>query len=117
MNNTILNYGSISICIEGKRKCVEEGTLIKNFIQKLKDFNSDDKNDHEKVNQILIGCTRFLMNVSILRRGKEEIYENKGIEIMFELFILKLFVLLLLFTSFILLSFEFILILLKSFLL
>ena len=85
LNNTILNYGSISICIEGKRKCVEEGTLIKNFIQKLKDFNSDDKNDHEKVNQILIGCTRFLMNVSILRRGKEEIYENKGIEIMFEL--------------------------------
>ena len=85
LNNTILNYGSISICIEGKRKCVEEGTLIKNFIQKLKDFNSDDKNDHEKVTQILIGCTRFLMNVSILRRGKEEIYENKGIEIMFEL--------------------------------
>ena len=85
LNNTILNYGSISICTEGKMKCVEEGTLIKNFIQKLKDFNNDDKKDHEKASQILIGCTRFLMNVSILRRGKEEIYENKGIEIMFEL--------------------------------
>ena len=85
LNNTILNYGSISICNDGKKKCVEEGTLIKNFIQKLKDFNNDDKNDKEKVSQILIGCTRFLMNVSILRRGKEEIYENKGIEIMFEL--------------------------------
>ena len=85
LNNTILNYGSISICNDGKKKCVEEGTLIKNFIQKLKDFNNDDKNDKEKVIQILIGCTRFLMNVSILRRGKEEIYENKGIEIMFEL--------------------------------
>lgn len=84
--NTILNYGSISICEEGKLKCVEEGTIIKNFIEKLKEFNNDDKRDAKKVVQILIGCTRFLMNVSILRRGKEEIYEFKGIETLFELF-------------------------------
>ena len=87
LENTILNYGSIAICEEGKKQCVEEGTIIKNFIQKLKEFNSDDKykNNKEQVNRILVGCTRFLMNVSILKRGKEEIYENEGIEIMFNL--------------------------------
>ena len=85
LENTILNYGSLAICEEGKKKCVEEGTVISNFIEKLKKFNNDDKNDVNKVIKILIGCTRFLMNVSILKRGKEEIYDNGGIEIMFEL--------------------------------
>ena len=85
LENTILNYGSIAICEEGKKQCVEEGTIIKNFIQKLKDFGIDDKNNQEQVNRILVGCTRFLMTVSILKRGKEEIYENNGIEIMFSL--------------------------------
>ena len=83
LENTILNYGSISICEEGKKQCVEEGTIIKNFIQKLKEFNNDEKNDKAQVNRILVGCTRFLMNVSILKRGKEEIFENEGIEILF----------------------------------
>ena len=63
----------------------EEGTIIKNFIEKLKKFNLDDKNDIEQVKRILIGCTRFLMNVSILKRGKEEIFENEGIETLFSL--------------------------------
>ena len=85
LENTILNYGSLAICEEGKKKCVEEGTIISNFIEKLKTFNNDDKNDENKVKKILIGCTRFLMNVSILKRGKEEIYDNNGIDIMFEL--------------------------------
>ena len=85
LENTILNYGSLAIYEEGKKKCVEEGTVISNFIEKLKKFNNDDKNDVNKVIKILIGCTRFLMNVSILKRGKEEIYDNGGIEIMFEL--------------------------------
>ena len=85
LENTILNYGSIAICEEGKKQCIEEGTIIKNFIQKLKDFGIDDKNNQEQVNRILVGCTRFLMTVSILKRGKEEIYENNGIEIMFSL--------------------------------
>lgn len=85
LENTILNYGSIAICEEGKKACVEEGTIIKNFIEKLKKFNLDDKNDIEQVKRILIGCTRFLMNVSILKRGKEEIFENEGIETLFSL--------------------------------
>ena len=83
LENTILNYGSISICEEGKKQCVQEGTIIKNFIQKLKEFNTDEKNDKAQVNRILVGCARFLMNVSILKRGKEEIFENEGIEILF----------------------------------
>ena len=85
LENTILNYGSIAICEEGKKQCVEEGTIIKNFIQKLKAFNADEKNDKAQVIRILVGCTRFLMNVSILKRGKEEIFENEGIDIMFNL--------------------------------
>ena len=89
LENTILNYGSISICEEGKKQCVEEGTIIKNFIQKLKEFNNDEKNDKAQVNRILVGCTRFLMNVSILKRGKEEIFDNEGIEIMFNLLMNK----------------------------
>ena len=85
LENTILNYGSLAICEEGKKKCVEEGTIITNFIQKLKKFNNDESIDINKVTKILVGCTRFLMNVSILKRGKEEIFDNGGIEIMFEL--------------------------------
>ena len=85
LENTILNYGSLAICEEGKKKCVEEGTIISNFIQKLKKFNKDESIDINKVTKILIGCTRFLMNVSILKRGKEEIFDNGGIEIMFDL--------------------------------
>ena len=85
LENTILNYGSLAICEEGKKKCVEEGTIIINFIEKLKNFNNDEKNDPNKVKKILVGCTRFLMNASILKRGKEEIYDNNGIDIMFEL--------------------------------
>lgn len=85
LENTILNYGSLSICEEGKAKCVEEGTIIKNFIGKLKDFNNNQKINAEKATKILIGCTRFLMNASILRKGKAEIFENQGIENIFEL--------------------------------
>ena len=85
LENTILNYGSLAICEEGKKKCVEEGTIIINFIEKLKNFNNDEKNDPNKVKKILVGCTRFLMNASILKRGKEEIYDNNGIDVMFEL--------------------------------
>ena len=85
LENTILNYGSLAICDEGKKKCVEEGTIITNFIQKLKKFNQDESIDINKATKILIGCTRFLMNASILKRGKEEIFDNGGIDIMFEL--------------------------------
>ena len=84
LENTILVYGSISICDEGKDACVKEGTLIKNFLEKLKKFSGDNSIDKETL-KILIGCTRFLMNVSILKRGKVEIFENNGIEILFSL--------------------------------
>ncbi len=85
LENTILVYGSISICDEGKDACVKEGTIIKNFLEKLKKFNEDSSIDKEKALKILIGCVRFLMNVSILKRGKVEIFENNGIEILFSL--------------------------------
>ncbi len=85
LENTILVYGSISICDEGKDACVKEGTIIKNFLGKLKKFNEDNSIDKEKALKILIGCVRFLMNVSILKRGKVEIFENNGIEILFSL--------------------------------
>jgi hypothetical protein len=70
--NVILNYGSISLCEEGKFNCVEEGSLITNILEFLKDKNSGLK--------ILIASTRFLMSASILKRGKVEIFENDGLE-------------------------------------
>ena len=85
LENTILVYGSLSICDEGKDACVKEGTLIKNFLEKLKKFNNDNSINDKKALAILIGCVRFLMNVSILKRGKVEIFENNGIEILFNL--------------------------------
>jgi hypothetical protein len=70
--NVILNYGSLSLCEQGKKNCVEEGSLITNILKFLKDQESSLK--------ILIASTRFLMSASILKRGKVEIYENNGLE-------------------------------------
>jgi hypothetical protein len=83
LENTILVYGSLSLCEEGKRKCVEEGTLIINFINKINSFLNDETIPQETAVKIIIGCVRFLMSVSILKRGKVEIYENKGIDTLF----------------------------------
>ena len=77
LESVIRVYGSLAICEEGKKKCVEEGTLIVNFIEKIQNFN-------EKQIKIVVGCIRFLMNISILKRGKAEIFENKGIETLFK---------------------------------
>ena len=77
LESVIRVYGSLAICEEGKKKCVEEGTLIVNFIEKIQNFN-------EKQIKIVVGCIRFLMNISILKRGKVEIFENKGIETLFK---------------------------------
>ena len=85
LENTILVYGSLSLCEEGKRKCVEEGTLIVNFINKINSFLNDETIPQETATKIIIGCVRFLMSVSILKRGKVEIYENKGIETLFSI--------------------------------
>lgn len=38
LENIFLVYSSISLCQEGKRKCVEEGTIIGNFINKINKF-------------------------------------------------------------------------------
>ena len=85
LENTILVYGSLCLCEEGKRKCVEEGTLIVNFINKMQSFLNDEAIPQETAVKIIIGCVRFLMSVSILKRGKVEIYENKGIETLFSI--------------------------------
>jgi ribosomal protein S8 len=71
--NTILNYGSLSLCEQGKKLCVEEGSLIKNILSFLK--------KESELLPILIASTRFLMSVSILKRGKVEIYEDEGLEV------------------------------------
>jgi hypothetical protein len=70
--NVLINFGSLSLCEEGKRDCVEDGDLIKIIISFL-------KNDIDS-SPILIYSTRFLNNVSILKRGKVEIFENDGLE-------------------------------------
>lgn len=75
--NVLLNYGSISLCEEGKKNCVEQGSLITNILNFLRDQESSLK--------ILIASTRFLMSASILKRGKVEIYENDGLESCIEL--------------------------------
>lgn len=85
LENVILVYGSLAICEEGKKMCSEEGSIIKNFIEKIKKYSIDENIKEEKKRNILIGCIRFLMNISILKRGKIEIYEYDGIDTLFEL--------------------------------
>lgn len=80
LENTILNYGSISLCEDGKKKCVEEGTLITKMISKLRKYQNEDRDL-----KILIASTRFLMSASILKRGKVEIFELNGLDICFDL--------------------------------
>lgn len=81
----ILNYGSISFCEEGKRECVKEGSLIKNILKFLildKNLSYGNKNN---MLPIIIASTRFLNSVSILKRGKVEIYEENGLDILFDI--------------------------------
>ncbi len=72
----ILNYGSLSLCEDGKKACVEEGSLIKGIMYYLDDFSNLN---------VLAACTRFLNSASILKRGKVEIYENKGVDMVMRL--------------------------------
>lgn len=74
LENVLLNYGSLSLCEEGKQACVGEGSLIKIIINFLIEHNSPDKLG------ILIATIRFFMSVSILKKGKEEIFEFKGLD-------------------------------------
>jgi len=74
LENILLNFGSISLCEEGKKACIDEGTLISITIPYLEQHNSSDKLN------ILIATIRFFMSVSILKKGKEEIFEFKGLD-------------------------------------
>ena len=74
LENVLLNYGSLSLCEQGKQACIDEGSLIKIIINFLNEHNSSDKLG------ILIATIRFFMSVSILKRGKEEIFEYKGLD-------------------------------------
>ena len=82
LENTINVYGSLAICEEGKKKCVEEGTIIINFLNKIESLVNENDFHQQKL-KILIGCIRFLMQTSILKKGKVEIFENNGIDILF----------------------------------
>lgn len=75
LENILLNFGSISLCEEGKKACITEGTLISIIIPFLEKHKSI-----ERLN-ILIATIRFFMSVSILKKGKEEIFEFKGLDL------------------------------------
>ena len=76
LENILLNFGSMSLCEEGKKVCIDEGDLISITIQYLEEHNTPDKLN------ILIATIRFFMSVSIAKKGKEEIFEFKGLEFM-----------------------------------
>jgi hypothetical protein len=85
LENVLLNYGSLSLCEEGKQDCINEGSLIKIIINFLNEHNSKEKLG------ILIATIRFFMSVSILKKGKEEIFEYKGLDY-FMVFLIILFI-------------------------
>ena len=64
LENVLLNFGSISLCEQGKMECINEGSLIKIIITFLNDHNSFDKIG------IVISTIRFFMSVSILKKRK-----------------------------------------------
>jgi len=74
LESVLLNYGSLSLCDQGKQACIDEGSLIKIIMNFLNEQNTPDKLG------ILIATIRFFMSVSILKKGKEEIYEYKGLD-------------------------------------
>jgi hypothetical protein len=85
LENILLNFGSISLCEEGKKACIDEGSLISITIPFLQQHKSP-----ERLN-ILVATIRFFMSVSILKKGKEEIFEFKGLDFLMVIFFLVLF--------------------------
>jgi len=83
--SVISNFCLISLCEDGKTKCVEEGGLINNIMKFIKLEYPLSEKEKERCLPILIASTRFLNNVSILKRAKVEIWELKGLERFFEL--------------------------------
>lgn len=84
--NTFMNYSSLGMSEHGKAACTNEGTLLKICIDQLEMstilLNQEDSSNVSRKNLILhlVQLTRFLLVVSILKRGKEEIYKFKGLE-------------------------------------
>lgn len=90
--SVFINLASLCINERGKDECTEEGSLIVNSIKQLKEqiellkISNKPKSYNllDTINMI-ISLTRFQNAVSILKRGKEEIFENKGIDLYLEL--------------------------------
>lgn len=90
--SVFINLASLCINEQGKEDCTEEGSLIVNSINQLKEqielIKSSNKpksfNLIDTLNMI-ISLTRFQNTVSILKRGKVEIFENKGLDLYLEL--------------------------------
>lgn len=78
--NIFRSLSSISMCDEGKESCIEEkDDLINKCIIHIK---SEMNKDFSIVNfNYMEELTRFLIGISILKRGKEELYKHKGIEL------------------------------------
>lgn len=99
-----MNLASISIIEEGKIACTNEGSLIKDCISQLSEMNDilkesvnfkqnkfdifiykEDKNNEkyqlQDIIDFVVQLTRFLLSVSILKRGKEEIFKYNGLQL------------------------------------
>lgn len=85
LENILLNYGCISLCEQGKEACIKEGSLVKIIMNILNEQNSKGNL------KLLIAIIRFFMSVSILKKGKEEIYEYNGLDIFMVLKTIKFF--------------------------
>lgn len=81
------NFGSLSISEEGKTACTNEGELIINSLKQVNQqidlIQAKSKPSYylelDTLN-LIISLTRFQNTVSILKRGKVEIFENHGLE-------------------------------------
>lgn len=85
--SVFINLGSLSMSEHGKESCTNEGDLIKNALnqinQQIELLQMKSKPSYyyelDTIN-MLIALTRFCNAVSILKRGKVEMFENKGLE-------------------------------------
>jgi hypothetical protein len=85
--SVFINLGSLSMSEQGKEICTNEGDLIKNALtqitQQIDLLQIKNKPNYyyelDTIN-MLIALTRFCNAVSILKIGKVEIFENKGLE-------------------------------------
>jgi len=79
--NVFKNLSSLSMCDHGKESCIKEKDDLINKC--IIHFNNEVmKNDFSNINFLYVAeLTRFLIGISILKRGKEEIYKHKGLEL------------------------------------